>query len=169
MSIRVKIDDVVFEVDTAQEAVELQRALAAARTPVKNGTLPRVSPPNTGVATVTEPLLPLYQTKEGADYEGFARRLNDNGKAIVRAMVTAYPKPLSTNELSTLSGIAPMSMPPVIKHVRNAASSNGIDPEKFLSRKQVISSEGVKSEYALSDEGVQKLRPVAESWQPIQT
>lgn len=84
--------------------------------------------------------------------EDFFKHLNENGQAIVRALASAFPERLTTNDLAERSKIGAMSLPPVIKHVRVVARKCGLNGDKVLARVVAMEDGKGTSKYAISED-----------------
>lgn len=144
MSVRFKVDGVDFEVDTPADAVEMVRLL-------------RESLHGNGREKPEKQERPKQSTivgmeMEGAGFASFVSSLMPNGIAVVRALSDAFPNQLTTDELSEKSKVANKALPPVMRHIRKAATKAGLDPDKTVIRATKFIDGGPVSQYTLARE-----------------
>ena len=166
MPIRVTIDGTEFEADTAAEIVELKRLLSPAAKPSINGNhrdlAPQVSTvlPQAGdvstAGSVAAPRSTLFTRTP--DLHAFVRALNPNGRKVVSAILGAFPGSIGTSAIAAEAQLGAMSLPPIFKHVRSAATKAGFDPDTVIARRQVVVNDRVLSEYELGKDIAQELK-----------
>jgi hypothetical protein len=141
MPFRVKVDGVEIECDTPAEASQL---VATMRQP--NGVAERGAHAVRSRKAEAEPT----PTVNGADYAGFAKELNSEGKALVVAIRNAGEHGIITRDLAQAIGVPAQNIKFIMKKVAAAGVRRGLSPEKIVASERVFVDRKAVSNYRMA-------------------
>jgi hypothetical protein len=153
MAIRVTINGVSYEADTAAEVIELQELLTQ---PVRRR---RQVVPVGEISSLEHHHEKNGDGEVGGDnYRTFVGSLNNHGMSVISSLYQAYPNGLYTQDLAKSVGLQPASLPPIFKHLRSAAAKSGLNPDEIVMRRQIVLNNRVLSEYQLAEDTAANLK-----------
>ena len=141
--IRLIIDGMTYECDTATEAVAIRGLL-------------------TKPSTASDPERPQKATRGGRTRGARKQRnpkdvITGGTKRLLDAL-SQFPD-VSMSHLAQKLGLKPTSLPPMFTTLRKRIAQLGLDPEKVIIRRQGLENGKPVSMYVLSDEGRQLALP----------
>jgi len=148
MTIRITVDGIPIECDTALEALEVRRLLAAelAKRPQVPTEQDSASQPHQRQSAGAVSEKKNTRTDNPA---GFIASLNPNGKKLVSALAEVYPEALPTEDWAVRAGLKPAMLGPLFKHIYSVADRSGLSKEDTFERVQSQDDPAWKRRYRL--------------------
>ena len=145
MAIRFTVKGVQFEVDTAQEAMSLMKALSIDSL--------QLLPATFGIGTATRQAQP--ERAMGLPISPAETIFRNGHSGALRALIAAGRVGIDTTQLLEALGLAnPKQLPPVVGAWKKRAANVGLDLSNLLHVEKSYLGGHAKTKYALTEEGM---------------